>query len=705
MDEEMMNDAETTVDETEAQVTTTSVDEDDEELINGDENGDDLDENGDDAADDEADENGDDDADDAADDVINGEVNGNDDVDDGVEGGMNGDDLTGDSSATFTITNFTGPAGTATAEITLTQTSEGIEVSVVSEDTGGGTSARKGLRGIFFNISDNSLLSGLSISGDNVSNPRFNAGGVNNVGGGSSISPRAFDAGVFVGGGESATFLISHESESLSLDLFAGENFGVTTQSRKLAGSAPSDLGSGSDVGDDDDMDDDLVGDGNGDDDMVGDDGGDVVPDCECENENVLIGTSSGSFSEPVEDTPGAVVNITSENGGTNNRFLWGVPAEGSIDNLVQFDGVDFGTEVGRQFKLGQLFYQNGSTFNNFDGDFGFSLDVDIKGVDELDSFDFLFNILNTPNVTGDPVKDGDRLRFSTGGLTPQSFAFNGSTYTVALDGFSTDGGETITSGFDAPEQSFEIANLYGSIVELDDVTAEAFDPMPTEDAEAILDAGGVLIGGDETGEGAVAGSVILKSQTRLSVVWGITTSASIKFQSSSFFQITQITGVTELSLLNIGNQAVLGSDGDDAIVGTVDNDIIAGANGADTLSGEDGNNLLAGGDDDDFVMGGDGDDVLAGNAGNDTIMGGGGNNVLYGGQGDDLLIGGDGDDVLSGDMGSDTLIGGVAELTSSSFGLKPLWNSRVQKRLTLSWTSNLVMASVLPVPQSPLSN
>lgn len=48
---------------------------------------------------------------------------------------------------------------------------------------------------------------------------------------------------------------------------------------------------------------------------MVGDDGGDAVSDCECENENVLIGTSSGSFSDPVEDTPDAVVNITSENG------------------------------------------------------------------------------------------------------------------------------------------------------------------------------------------------------------------------------------------------------------------------------------------------------------------------------------------------------------------------------------------------------
>lgn len=675
MDEEMMmNDTETT--EEEDQVTTTSVDDEDDELINGgdvddvdddldddlDDDADDLDDDADDDLNDDADDEASDEADDAddtGDDVVNGDLNGDDDVDDIVEGGMNGDDLSGDSGASFSLTNFTGPSGTATAEITLKQTSEGIEVTVVSEDTGPGAGRPTGMRGFFFNVKDNSLLSGLSVSGDNVSNARFNAGSVNNAGGGSSIAPRAFDAGVAISGGESATFLITHESESLSLDMFAGENFGVRTQTRKLAGSAPSDLGSGSDVSDDDDLDDDLVGDGNGDDDMVGDDGGDAVSDCECENENVLIGTSSGSFSDPVEDTPDAVVNITSENGGTNNRFQWGVPAEGSVDNLVQFDGSDFGTEVNSQFKLGQLFYQNGSTFNNFDGDFGFSLDLDIKGVEELNSFDFLFNILNTPNVTGDPVEDGDRLRFSTGGLTPQSFAFNGSTYTVALDGFSTDGGETMTSGFDSPEQSFEIANLYGSIVELDDVTAEAFDPMPTEDAEEILDAGGVVIGGDGSGEGAIAGSVIIRSETRLSVVWGITTSASIKFQSESFFQITEITGVTELNTLNIGNQAVVGSDGDDEIVGTVDNDIIAGADGADTLSGEDGNNLLAGGDDDDVVMGGDGDDVLAGNSGNDTIMGGSGNNVLYGGQGDDLLIGGDGDDVLSGDMGSDTLIGG----------------------------------------------
>ncbi len=672
-DDIMMTDAETTVDDAEDQVTTTDVDEDDDDLIDDDgiDDGDDLDDDDDDDDDDDLDDDDDDDddldddddGDDLDDDLDDGsgESIDNDDLEgDDLEGGVGGDEMSESdaSSASFTLTSFVGVS--ASAEVTLNQTSEGIEVTVVSQNDGPGNSNQQGLRGVFFNLENNSLLEGLSISGEGVSGETFGAGSVNNVTGGASIAPRAFDAGIAVSGGESVTFVITHESETLTLDMFAGEDFGVRTQSGKLAGSVPSDVGSGDDD-DADDLDGDLVGDGDGDDDMAGDDGGDDVSDdaSDTSDMDVIIGTSGGSFSDPVEDTPDAVVEITDQNGGMKNRFAWGVPTEESFTNLVQFDGSDFGTEVGEQFKLGQLFYRNGSTTNNFDGDFGFSLDLDVNAVGELDSFDFLFNILNTPNESGDAVEDADRLQFATSGLTPKTFAFDGDTYTVSLDGFSTDGGETITSGFDAPEESFEIANLYGSVVQLDDTTAEAFDPMPTEDAEEILDAGGVVIGGDGSGEGAIAGSVIIKSEAQLSVVWGITTSASIKFQSSSFFQITNIMGVTELNTLNIGNEAVLGSEGDDEVVGSVDNDIVSGADGNDSISGESGNNLLAGANDEDVIMGGSGDDVLAGNTDNDVIMAGGGNNVLYGGQGDDELMGDDGDDVLSGDMGSDTLTGG----------------------------------------------
>ena len=374
----------------------------------------------------------------------------------------------------------------------------------------------------------------------------------------------------------------------------------------------------------------------------------------------VGVGTFSGSFSEIAEEVSQTVVTISSENGGINNRFQWGVTEAGSLEQLIQFDGGDSGTEVGQPFQLGQLFYQKEATSDDLDGNFEFRFNLNPNDVETLDSFDFLLNILNPANVTESPLTERDRLRFSSGGVTPQTFAFNGSTYTLVLDGFSTDGGETITLGFDSPEQGVDIADLYGSIVKLNQVTAEVFDPMFTEEANAILEAGGVLLSGDETTEGARAGSVVLKSETHLNVVWGMTASASIKFQGGNVFQVPEIIGVTELNTLNIGNQAVMSLNGDNNIVGTVDNNIIGGGDGADTLSGKSGNNLIAGGHGDDLIMGGDGNDILAGNVGNDTLMGGGGNNLLYGGQGDDLLIGGDGDDVLSGDMGSNTLIGGA---------------------------------------------
>ena len=55
-----------------------------------------------------------------------------------------------------------------------------------------------------------------------------------------------------------------------------------------------------------------------------------------------------------------------------------------------------------------------------------------------------------------------------------------------------------------------------------------------------------------------------------------------------------------------------------------------------------------------------EGDDILLGGAGNDTIQGNGGDDVLRGELGDDSLIGGSGNDTLDGGAGADTLLGGT---------------------------------------------
>ncbi len=580
-------------------------------------------------------------------------------MDDTMGGGTMDDDMSsGSDTVTFSVTNFVGSSAEAT--VTLTETADGIEVTVEA------TNPMEDLRGVFFNIADDSLLDSLVISGTDVTDSVVGpAGSVNMVNGDPSISPRAFDVGVEIGTPGpapdeilSTTFLIS----GLTLDDFADQDFGVRTQDGKLAGTAPDDIG----VPGDDTMPggggDDTMPGGGGDDTMPGGGGDDTMPggggdDDDSDDLDSIIGTSFGQFSEP-EDANGAVFEISDDNGGVENRFEWGVPVSDSFSNIVQFDGSDFGAEVGEQFKIGQLFYRNGTTNSNFNGDFGFSLELDIAGLDnDPEPFEFSFNILNTPNTTGSPVEDGDRLRFSTGGLAPQTFAFNGKTFTVELDGFSTDGGETIQGGFDAPEESFQIANLYGKITQLSDDTAGSFDPLPGDEVDDINDGGGVFVGGDGTGDGAVAGSVIITSTTQLTVVWGITTSADIAFANGDFTDLPAEGGETDLD--DLDDNVVSGSDNDDDVSGTDDNDVVASNGGNDEIDGEGGNDVIAAGDGEDTVMGGDDSDVINGNTDDDTLMGGDGSDVINGGQGNDQMMGEDGDDVLIGDMGADQMMGG----------------------------------------------
>ncbi len=136
------------------------------------------------------------------------------------------------ASLSFDVFDFTGNA--AQAKVTLTQIDQSVkfEINVVPSPTIGD------LRGIFFNIADDSLLNGLSVTGNNLGNVQFDAGNVINLGGGATLSGYAngkFDAGVEIGNpgiGEgddfqSAAFTLSHTSTVLTLNQFADQFFGV----------------------------------------------------------------------------------------------------------------------------------------------------------------------------------------------------------------------------------------------------------------------------------------------------------------------------------------------------------------------------------------------------------------------------------------------------------------------------------------------
>jgi hypothetical protein len=99
------------------------------------------------------------------------------------------------------------------------------------------------IRGMFFNVSNNSLLSGLSITGTHVTQTVFNAGAVNNLGGGSNSNPEGpFDIGVEIGTPgigfddiQLTTFVIDHDTLSLS-------NSDFTTETDPITGGGPNQL-------------------------------------------------------------------------------------------------------------------------------------------------------------------------------------------------------------------------------------------------------------------------------------------------------------------------------------------------------------------------------------------------------------------------------------------------------------------------------
>ena len=98
------------------------------------------------------------------------------------------------------------------------------------------------LRGVFFQVADESLLDGLSVSGEGVTSSQFIANDVINLGNGSNLkggeSPCPCDIGVEIGtagiGGDdiqSVTFTLMHVSESLDSSFLRKQAFGVRVTS------------------------------------------------------------------------------------------------------------------------------------------------------------------------------------------------------------------------------------------------------------------------------------------------------------------------------------------------------------------------------------------------------------------------------------------------------------------------------------------
>lgn len=138
-----------------------------------------------------------------------------------------------------TATTFTGASLSVTATIDDSSDPGNLEITLVVED-GANTGD---LRGFFANISDDSLLPGLSVSGPEITSSVFDENNVINLGRGSNLNgggtPCPCDFGVEIGDPgigheddfQSVTFVLSHVSQDLDVSIFEEQAFGVRATS------------------------------------------------------------------------------------------------------------------------------------------------------------------------------------------------------------------------------------------------------------------------------------------------------------------------------------------------------------------------------------------------------------------------------------------------------------------------------------------
>lgn len=148
--------------------------------------------------------------------------------------------LAGDAAAgsiSATLEEFTG--SDIAVDLTLDDMGAGpgeilVTVSVVGPTLGD-------IRGVFFNITDDTLLAGLAVSGADVTGSDF-SGSVTDLGHGANLngggSPCPCDFGVLIGtpgiGKDdvgSTSFVLSHASEALTVAMFNDQELGVRVTS------------------------------------------------------------------------------------------------------------------------------------------------------------------------------------------------------------------------------------------------------------------------------------------------------------------------------------------------------------------------------------------------------------------------------------------------------------------------------------------
>lgn len=180
---------------------------------------------------------------------------------------------------------------------------------------------------------------------------------------------------------------------------------------------------------------------------------------------NTVVGEIAGPVLTPFTITNGDVGGIA--------QFEWGEPASGSFSNYFRCDGVgsDAGDtpwagDSGDVFKIADFSYRNGAVLSTGNPPGGVNMSFLLNFIAPsgiTNTFTYSFDIINTPNNTGNNVLDGDIVSLLNG-ISPTSFVVAGTAYTLEILGFSSDGGSTVRTDFSSPENSIATAGLFGRI-------------------------------------------------------------------------------------------------------------------------------------------------------------------------------------------------------------------------------------------------
>jgi len=165
-----------------------------------------------------------------------------------------------------------------------------------------------------------------------------------------------------------------------------------------------------------------------------------------------IAGSTSGVFDNPTGG-PGMVVA-----GVGTNFFQWSTPnTPGTPQNSLRFTGTAFDSTSGSFFDVGTITYFNGTGVTGTAAnsvDLAITLDF-TNPVGVVETFTYHVDIVSTPNDTGTPEGDADRIEFST--IFPHSFLLDGQLVTLVVEigatgpnGFGTQNTFSVFEGAEA---------------------------------------------------------------------------------------------------------------------------------------------------------------------------------------------------------------------------------------------------------------